>query len=657
LANSKTNCVYSPIEISTKGGSGTVSTKATATETYCTKKGGCKTRTVTAVTTFSPTVLAPTDIDFKYPALHDADGYDAKNLDGTYYVWDIIGIQHIPVVPHKESRFGTLTFETTVTPPLPIIQKKDCELSKCTLEISGNNMSQTYHHVSLGEGVTAFDTPSLSVLGKHQFVYTTKLFNMGRYIATLHGIANAIVVDYHPEYAPIWPYLALDSEGTDSFQKRHGIGMHYLGSRGGGPGDDNLLHSDRRSKINWYYYAMFGKSLVSEYKFINTALSQYGGKDVLEKIPYPSVGKTLDPKFPDMVKGVQPSLISKTDNTAVFQREGFGRLYVKFEGLRSEVDKKLLVNATVFGTPISNEFAGHDVTFLKSYTYLFPHLPTGLYANFTAIHSNGTKDNTLPITASLVPVFENRTEFIPRYFQGYAQFSGIEAPLAALQIADVHDISNIISAKGASFGYLNKSIIYIPYQTHSYLGIQNTSKPILPDFISQFVDLDKNSFFKYPEFVSLNLPGVYSIQASANNRTNAYPAEERAFYGNFSKAINADMDNSLKVRRIGANMINAIPHENFGTFSKISVNGFESNRDCRNGCIFVVDNGPVGVQAENEWGGIAAFRSEKPNPIKIESEAQVIGMYIVPQIPYIFIAVLFLIFFLLIQKFVFKRRG
>ena len=65
------------------------------------------------------------------PPLHHAEGYDAKNLDGTYYHEDPIYVRHEPSWKWKDERSAHIIFETHRLPPvtLPVIDEFDCSQS------------------------------------------------------------------------------------------------------------------------------------------------------------------------------------------------------------------------------------------------------------------------------------------------------------------------------------------------------------------------------------------------------------------------------------------------------------------------------------------------------------------------------------------------
>ena len=101
--------------------------KVTGHKKSCTKNARgstiCQTIPVTRVVTLKPEILIPDlNLVLGKPVVLDPDGYTARNLDETYYLWDPVVIQHTPNLKWKNSRANTIHFE--------IIKNVDLHLEK-----------------------------------------------------------------------------------------------------------------------------------------------------------------------------------------------------------------------------------------------------------------------------------------------------------------------------------------------------------------------------------------------------------------------------------------------------------------------------------------------------------------------------------------------
>lgn len=436
--------------------------------------------------------------------------------------------------------------------------------------------------------------------------------------------------------------------------------------------EDSDLYELRRAKINMYYYAFYGQTfdvkryvnelaysnatqvgtnsyfedLMINFSYINITATQLGGSDVLSKKPHSSVSAVLDPSWDSITSEISPSMLSKTNSTALFEREGYGRLWVKFDNLADAINQETLVNATLFGTTLSNEFGGYDIQYLSTYEYLFPHSATDLLVNMTGIHSDHTQNNNLEISVKLSPYLDDdsadssfddstpsKTVYIPRYFQEHAIVAGIEQGNVAMQIADFHDITNSATYMGTQVVSMNKSIVYIPEKYWEMLEISND-----------------DDFFRYPEYVSSNVPGLYVLYVDANEKTKKYPVKQYAFNEHVSEFINVDQDNTLETLRFG-DVINVFNSNEFGDISLIHINKTEIDRHCYNGCFFVVRHGEtVQIDAYNMWEGKASAISMAAAPMDIDQEFSMLEKTLDYYLPHILISTVFFFSYTIIKR-------
>lgn len=614
------------------------------------------------------------DIIFENPPISDINGYDSKNLDSTYYVGDFPSIHVKPDLLFRDVRNNTLTFDVSrISTPIDEISTDMCKDKSCVLNVTNIHGNHTKINSINGDRIDVFEPKSFDDLGTHQIKYNVKLSNINRLIQDTDGQTEILVVDYCSKFGQVHPFVNWDSVGKTSFEKIHSIALHYLGSQC--DGEDSDLYELRRAKINVYYHAFFGQTfdfkryinelaysnatqvgtvsyfedLMINFSYINITATQLGGSDVLSKKPHSSVSAVLDPSWDSITSEIFPSMLSKTNSTALFKREGYGRLWVKFDNLTDIVDQETLVNATLFGTTLSKDFGGYDAKYLSNYEYLFPHSATDLLVNITGIHSDHTQNKDLEISVKLSPYMDssadssqiqsfddatpNKTVYIPRYFQEHASIAGIEKGNVAMQIADFHDIANSATYMGTQVVSMNKSIVYIPQRHWEMIGISND-----------------DDFFQYPEYVSSNVPGLYVLHIDANEKTKKYPAKQYAFNEHVSEFINVDQDNTLETLRFG-DVINILNSNEFGNISSIHVNKTMIDRHCYNGCFFVVPHGDtVQIDAYNMWGGMVSTISIMAPPMNIDQEFSMLEKTLDSYLPHILISVVFFFSYTIIKR-------
>ena len=615
---------------------------------------------------FVPQVITPSqNILFEYPGLPDEDGYGSKNLDGTYYVDDSVGIQSVPDVPFKDVRYGAFSFENTIgskNRPLIEIGKYHCHDSEqCVVDISGRRMSDFSHILGNGDLLYIVYGQDNNEFGIHTVEFFSDMYNFDRYVATYSGTAEVLLVDYLPSFGDVHPYLNWNSKGNSTLTKQHAIAVEYLGSFGGGTlGDDENLHSDRRAKINFFNYPIFGNSLdgssftgissddsvlalpmfeilnssstddgtvhfenirirgehIKTGQLINTTHIPKGGADLHDTIPHSSVLDVLGQSWESMMDGTSPAFESKTSDTGVFSQKGYARFYSDFDGLYAGASALRVFNVTAYGTLMTVDFAGYDILYPVHYQYLFPFALSDLNVTAIAVDEMQKTVESEKIKIDLVPVKLNGTVFIPDYYQKYGKRAGIDDPLVAMQIADFHDIANIITGNGTIHGIMNRSTIHVSERIQNFYGIDVDTHTGFSDNIRQSIEektqdvvLAGDDLYQYPEYVVLNTPGIYNMTITINDRTNIIE-DFHMFHFNEKVDVVANVgeNNTLFVGRQGE-LVTLFRTDKFGDFDTILVEDTLIT-DCLKGCSVLSNyNDTLRISATNIWGGLAHVTS------------------------------------------------
>ena len=365
------------------------------------------------------------------------------------------------------------------------------------------------------------------------------------------------------------------------------------GGNGTGPGDDGMVHPDRRAKINDSHHVTVASTLHTQY-MLNSTLLMRGGSDIAEIAgsAYPSV---LGTSGIAEYTGYAESLLSIND-TAVFQREGFGRMAFSFDDI-SEIQRFGIANITTYNTLGSLQFGGYDVKYLYSYPYRYPGSHLSSVLNVTAINSEGTVDESVKISVILEAdiAHTNRTVHLSEYFTSYVHGRQLPVQFAHMYLGDMHDVSNAASGRGSVVLPINLPAVHVDSDLWGLLGVSHDT----------VASLGEESAYSSP--VS------YKLHITAGDASNIIPYYPYGFSSPINYTINTDDGNSLEYIRY-LSTVHVRSPEGFGSMEEISVDGIKYGDACTRQCFLQVEGNST-IHARNIWGGTASLeiREQKWN--------------------------------------------
>ena len=545
-------------------------------------------------------VLSPVpDVTFERPAIKDIDGYDSKNQDSTYYVWDVPAIHTKPKLPFQELRDGTISFEIIRTAtPIPEVYTTNCDggdNGTCLVIVSGDYVMDTAIDAINGDRIDAFRAETLDEQGLHTIPYHITTYNIGREISETSNSTDILIVDYTPVFSKnYFPYTILDTPGNITFEKQHGVSLHYLGSKGTGPDDKEIIHENRRSKINDSHHAIVANSLSRHYILNSTVLMQ-GGNDITDMVN--SVHDSVLESSGITLEKYQRSLVSISD-TAVFENMGFGRMAFSFEDTE-EIKRYSIANITTYNTLGSSQFGGYEIKYLLNYPYNHPGSYLSSIFNITAINSDGSINEEMKIDGKLEIVHAvNETVHISQYM--YSHIENMKSrdvtiddelfpkEFAQMYLGDMYDVSNAGFGTGSVVIPINLPAVHIDSELWGVLGIDNQT----------FTTLDE-------EFV-FSSPVAYQLNITAGKTSNVIPYYPYGFSYPINYTINSDDDgNTLESVRY-LSLVHVRSPDSFGEIKEITINGKKYEGPCSHQCLLGID-GNATVHAENIWGGTATL--------------------------------------------------
>lgn len=397
---------------------GQLSLTVSAYVRVCTDSG-CHLVPVRHTAHVTPRVVAPVvHLDMERHMLLDPHGYPAMNLDGTYYTWDPVGLEHRVTFQHKDARAGTIQFRYDRTHP-GLVQEGgfSCD-APCSryLEAAGTPAGTGFLPYSgiygNGDGMYAYAAPSKESLGDRHVWYRLTVLNAGVPVNVQENGTGVKVVSHDPVYG-YHPYTVLADGHPRAYDDRHGVIMRYDGSLGSGPGDDGALHPDRRSKITNFYpwtVARSASALVEPMYLDPDIMSwnstwapldtggylssreafarQVRGHQALPDHPFHSMSnESCRPAPPARhhMKGCHAMFLHATYGAVRFEQPLHDVILV-------ENRHKWYDNVTVTNAVASDGWAGSVQNLLFNYSYTYPH--TELSNEFiAAIHDDRAGDS------------------------------------------------------------------------------------------------------------------------------------------------------------------------------------------------------------------------------------------------------------------------
>ena len=573
--------------------------------------------------TISVEILDPRPrITFERPTMIDFEGFDSKNLDDTYYVWDYPALLIEPNLRYRESRAGTIFINVDRTStPISEVFSEGFDRRRGTITATGQGtnsepITPTSVPVINGDRLEVFYPQTLDDQGKHNFSYRASVYNIketgSRHIGDGRGNIDTLIADYTPIFSDFhFPYQILETPGFASFDKKHGVALHYLGSRGTGPDDDGEIHDDRRSKINDSVHDVKANTLNVIYDLESEV--ELGGGEGIKTIADSVHPTILESLGRDSLGTEHVDPLVAIGDTTVFFQEGYGRIPFTFDGLTEEAEEYSIVEISSENTLYSDDYGGYDETLLFQYPYLHPSTFLTSIINITSINSDGTRNESTDIDVDFrVDHKAEKTMHLSQYMESHIQNhetkiekikktahksinnrfwtpedTKLPKVFADMYLGDMHNVTN----RGSGTGGMLTTPINLP------------AVRIQTDIQKALGMTDDISFTLFGEDAYTSSV-VYDMHITANDITNIIPIHPYAFSPTINYTINADSGNILESTQYRSS-VQIVSPDSFGEIKTLTVNGKVYPGNCVHQCLLSID-GDATVEAENIWGGTAS---------------------------------------------------
>ncbi|MFN4337121.1 MAG: hypothetical protein ACK4FV_06035 [Candidatus Nitrosocaldus sp.] len=474
--------------------------------------------------------------------LIDDDGFVAINKDGTYYIGDPIAILHKVNYGFKNERIGSLhvIVEREYGGMMPVYEY-NCSKELCNHKLIYDKYTSTLDLV-YGDGITIYNTNNSS-LGTHTVLYTLKLINIDKVIATVHTSIGITLVKYMPVYH-YYIYLVLNDDMPWSYNKSIAVALHYHGSMD----SDGNIYPMRRSKINHYEYN------------VNTI-----NKEILIEHP--------------RVVHVDAHNFNAERSTLIFEHEDYGKIV--FSPLIEDDDNiKLLLSMIKLNIKLySTNFAGYDRLEVISADYVYPLVKFSTILDVIVYGSDGSiKD--IPVEVELQPVGNLLHDYIMKKVINDSNHE----KFAEMVLDDMYARDNYANGIG-----------------RVSINIRYTSYHIPPYVLSNYDLLD------IPLHIALDTLTPYRVKITVGDVTKVYNEHTFSFYRNYIVIINMDQDNKIEDITLTHGKLIFSMDEKFGVISRIVIDGvyYDPKKYCSDTCIIPFHGNSAKVEVYNDWGGRA----------------------------------------------------
>jgi len=572
---------------------------AYALKRICTDDG-CRTIKIARTATITPDILGP-DLQpvLTLETIRDSDTYDARNLDGTYYVWDPITALHVPELQWKNNRSNTIHFEVSRDTELSKANYIRCLFDFCDMSLEHPGTTASQWELGNGDDVSIYNATSAQQIGLHDIIYAVDAYNNDVLLDSAQVSIHPLVVSYIPLYAE-YPYSVLADDQRTSYENRAGIALHYFGSLGNGIDDIPGLHEDRRSKINDFYYlglaydpwdpVMLNDTLGwSEAPHVGILDEEHQSVDSGHNVIQSSHNMTIPCK-------------EKAPETAMLVRAGYCRIYFDYPILDGIIGAQgpQLENVTLYSTLISENFAGFDTKYLSHSEYVFSE--SLFHTEFTveSVEPNGTR-NDIPI--SIFVAVPEGVQSLPDYLYEKVYHDTSDLGLGEIISGDSHSISE--NGTGAGEVSVKLRRVSSEFETYRPEGWRNLDGLDIVDLAPAYLENSHNARLAVPLHVGLGALAPVSVSVEANNITRQFEYDYVEFKTEYGIQINAVDTNALDFSRHEGSL-HIRPTPNFGDISVLHVDGNPVDIDCDAGCIINTPSVyPMVIEAQNIWGGRA----------------------------------------------------
>ena len=543
------------------------------------------------------------DLILTKPVLRDRDRYDAVNRDGTYYKHDPMTILAEPVYKFQNERYKHLTINMTKQYEdqgvkcevgtgchhIPVQTVFKCDEGGCTERIDNSDLWPYEFSMDYGDDKTIYNATDDSWLGSHGFHYDIELYNLGRNNETdpyrenrmlnkTDDTTDTLAVVYEPQYPQYHPYLAL-SDGEDwSWDNRNGIAMVYNGSRGSGPDDVDVIHPDRRSKINGFLAE--GAAFRSDPDRPFPLAANMTWSDAEEYANQNDC--TVEAVPQDVFESLAP-------HTANFVSNGTGK--IRFDlPIAGEMRNSTYQNATISNVLRSLDFAGVNSTDLFNYTYSYPDMKFGAKVFLTTSDRDGERTDEWVEIEMRPQTTDNGNE--------KAMFTQDYVCEKIKQLTEDPTIANIIVSDMYGKEYAANGTGY------AEIELKKVSTWFTDLHLAHAGDGD---YLNYT--LNEGLDGAaspYIVTLTVGGQTKTFPVMVY-FNKDFGYVANTDQDNLLNITS-GRNAIAVRVADYFGPITSITQDGEDigpAGHLCGTACALPIPTSNTTFEAFNEWGGRA----------------------------------------------------
>ncbi|MCE2498708.1 MAG: hypothetical protein J4F28_06955 [Nitrosopumilaceae archaeon] len=555
------------------------------------------------------------------PPLHHIQGYDAKNLDGTYYHGDPVYVRHEPSWKWKDERSAHINFETHRLPPvtLPVIDKFDCPPPPPPSADENDTAAPAPHTVAPpcehavkvdsppwlaerlrfgnGDGLTVRTAGTPHDFGTYEFAYNMTAYNLGKMVANATNSTAAEVVPYEPSYETVYSYPVLADAREYAFDDRHGIAMRY-----GGSWQEDVLHPMRRSFINGWNGTGGGHDPY--------AYNHFGQDHVFD------TGRNSSPNHTALehVQGTQTAMFVRSGHgTVLFEWPVSGWVFSTYNqtttgepGAATAAAAKAATNENVTShlQIYSHDFAGKD-TLLYETAMRYPEMPFAKRVAIQSVDRTGAVQTSDKITLRVTSHTELGAEYITDYIRDKIMWDAGDPIIAQIIVNDTHPM---VQEWRTFDGIINATVLRTSVHFDD-IAIQNGTGL---SFSGRLTDL--HELADHPETLRLSAPydlglsvlAPTSLYISINNSDeHAIHNKYYSFGGSETVSINVQKDNPTDISRDPGRIIIRQP-ENFGTIKHVEINGTRLQQPCPTGCtVMFQPDTALDVVLYNEWGGEA----------------------------------------------------
>lgn len=563
----------------------------------------CKSVPVPRTVELFPDILLPEmSLVLTHETLLDSDGYGARNLDGTYYVWDPVTIKHVPELKWKNHRDNTIRFEIGRGSSLNLEGTLDCHRNSCDKTLVHPGTAASRWALGNGDGLAVYNATDYSAIGLHDMEYHVTAYNGDAALASDEESTGALVVRYDPVYSE-YPYPVLSDDMRTSYENRAAVALHYFGSVGGGPNDAGGLHEDRRSKVNGFDYSGVGFDPWEPVQ-LKGELAWSEALDV-GIIPVPDAARPGTETVLTSHATTVPCNV-QAHGTAMLVRAGYCKIYFEYPVLGEVVGPEgpQYENVTLSNTLVSGDFAGRERTDLSSYEYRFaePFFHTGLSITASAGDGAAAAGNRIPVSVTVEPrTGDGHTKTLPEYMDEKTVYDTGDPGLGRIVSGDVYPTSYSESGHG----HLEVKLRRVSSMFESYgNSTGNVAGADIFSLSSLYLD-SGNARLEVPLDVGLGSLSPLSVAVSAGGMTRDYDYDYVDFGRDSHIRINLAKDNPLEVARHPGS-VTVTPAPGFGEIERLYVNGTAVDAACAASCVIgTQDDSALEITAENFWGGQA----------------------------------------------------